>query len=81
MKCYLYFQVQNEVTGSTYFCNFVDFRSGQNDRKCHIYQSKNFTKLQLHDMVQCNHFAELLAIYQTQKKVKCHQHMKKQTLT
>ena len=63
-----------------YFCNLFDFRSGQKKTKCQMYHLNNFTKFQLHDMVQHNHSTELLHVYQTQKKVKCNQQMKKQTL-
>ena len=66
-----------------YFCNLFDFRSAQKKKKKkknQMYHLNNFTKLQLHDMVQHNHSTELLHIYQTQKKVKCNQQMKKQTL-
>ena len=64
-----------------YFCNLFDFRSAQKKKKKNqMYHLNNFTKLQLHGMVQHNHSTELLHIYQTQKKVKCNQQMKKQTL-
>ena len=65
-----------------YFCNLFDFRFEQKKKKKknQMYHLNNFTKLQLHDMVQHNHSTELLHIYQTQKKVKCNQQMKKQTL-
>ena len=61
-------------------CLILDLHKKKRKKKNQMYHLNNFTKLQLHDMVQHNHSTELLHIYQTQKKVKCNQQMKKQTL-